>query len=163
MNRLIKHVISLFEAKYSPHICMHTFFPMTCICALWLWDRFRFVFLSVFSSPQTHHLKFLEAIQKCYETPHPLSTSGILAVYFFFYFLAQKQSEKNTNARIASKRDIKVLPILFVNHHDLLILTCCYQKSHLSSKRMMEVRYLGEGGVWVPQLQKYCSIIAENG
>lgn len=62
MNCLIKHVISLVEAKFHPHIFLHTFFPMSCICALWLWGRFRFVFLSVFSSLKTHHLKFLEAI-----------------------------------------------------------------------------------------------------
>lgn len=162
MNRLIKHVISLVKAKFSPHICTHTFFPMTWICALWLWDRFRFVFLSVFPSPQKHHLKFLEAIQRCYETPHPLSTSGILAVFFFFLWHKNNQKRIQMPGQLP-KRDIKVLPILFVNHHDLLILTCCYQKNHLSSQRIMEVIYLGEGGVWVPQLQKYCCIISENG
>lgn len=62
MSHLMKHVISLAVARFHPHIFMHTSFAMGCICALRLWGRFRFVFLSVFSSPKTHHLKFLEAI-----------------------------------------------------------------------------------------------------
>ena len=146
MNRLIKHVISLVEAKFHPHIFMHTFFPMSCICALWLWGRFRFVFLSVFSSLKTHHLKFLEAIQKCYEVPNPLSTFGILAVIYLLIFFWHKNNQKRTQMPgQLPKRDKKVPPTLFVIHHDLLILTCCYQKSHLRSKKIVEGRYLGEG------------------
>ena len=62
--------------------------------------RFRFVFLSVFSSLKTHHLRFLEAIQKCYEIPNPLPSFGRLAVIFSGTDTILK---KNTNARISSK------------------------------------------------------------
>lgn len=136
MGPLIKHVISLVVARFHPHIFMRTSFAMSCICASRLWGRFRFVFLSVFSSPKTHHLKFLEVIWKCQEIPNPHPSFGILAVISFGTETIIKKIKKIKNTRNTQmlgylpKRDIKVPPLL-VNHHDLFILTCCYQKSHL--------------------------------
>lgn len=56
--------------------------------------------------------------------------------YFFWHRNNHKKIKiKNTRKTqmlgYLPKRDIKVPPALLVNHHDLFILTCCYQKSYL--------------------------------
>lgn len=159
MNPLIKHVISLAVAKFHPHIFMHTSSAMSCICALRLRGRFRFVFLSVFSSPKTHHLKFLEAIWKCYETPNPLQAFGIFAVIFFWHKNNKKKNKKMPG--YLPERDIKVPPTLLVNHHDLFILTCCYQKSYLILRKG---RFCGKGaGVLGTKTEEHYCIIVEIG
>lgn len=136
MGPLIKHVISLVVARFHPHIFMRTSFAMSCICASRLWGRFRFVFLSVFSSPKTHHLKVFGSNLEMLGDSQPPPIFWNTCSYFFWHRNNHKKIKKIKNTRNTQmlgylpKRDIKVPPLL-VNHHDLFILTCCYQKSHL--------------------------------
>lgn len=124
-NHLIKRVISLVVAKFHPHIFMHTFFAMSCICALWLWaDLGLFFFLSLFWSKSSSFKVFGSNLEMLLDSQPPPEFWNTCS----YFFLAQKQSKRNKMSGYLPKRDIKVI---FYLYHDLFILICCYQQSYL--------------------------------
>lgn len=71
--------------------------------------------------------------------------------YFFWHRNNNKKKKQNIRKTqmpgYLPKRDIKVPPILLVNHHNVFILTCFYQKSYLIFFKV-EGRFWGGGGYW---------------
>lgn len=95
-------------------------------------------------------------------------TPSKLLEYLQLYFSGTKTIKKEQNKTkkmpgYLPERDIKVLPTLLVNHHDLFILTCCYQKSYLILGKV-EGRFCGKGaGVLGTKTEEHYCIIVEIG